>query len=185
MRRSNLLTRISFFAVLMMAAGLLSAAGPVASVSVSGDVPTPQNYTLEDLQKFPVTKIHVHERDGTEAEYSGVLLGELLRRAGAPMGEQLRGRKALSKAVIVHAADQYQAVFSLAELDPAMAARPAVLTWSRNGEPLSSILGPLRLVVPDDKRQARWVRQVTAIEVVSVGSPAGTNAAATSITEKP
>ncbi len=94
--------------------------------------------------------------------------------------------EALSKAVIVHAAglDQYQAVFSLAELDPAMASHPALLTWSRNSEPLPSTLGPLRLVVPDDKRQARWVRQVTAIEVISVASSASTNASAESATGK-
>src|ERR1700689_5352874 len=38
--------------------------------------------------------------------------------------------------------------------------------------------GPLRLVVPGEKRQSRWVRQVTAIEVVSLTRTAITNAAA-------
>ncbi|MGO8697257.1 MAG: molybdopterin-dependent oxidoreductase [Limisphaerales bacterium] len=51
-----------------------------------------------------------------------------------------------------------------------------MLAWSRNNEPLSPTQGPLRLVVPAEKRQARWVRQVTAIDVVSIHCPAITNA---------
>jgi DMSO/TMAO reductase YedYZ molybdopterin-dependent catalytic subunit len=92
------------------------------------------------------------------------------------LGEQLHG-PALAKVVVIQAADRYQAVFSLAELDPGMTDRTNLLAWSRNKEPLSAAQGPLRLVVPGEKRQARWVRQVTAIEVVSLSRTAITNAA--------
>jgi DMSO/TMAO reductase YedYZ molybdopterin-dependent catalytic subunit len=118
------------------------------------------------------------------AEYAGVPLEELLQRAGAPMGKQLHGR-ALDTAVVVHAADHYQAVFSLAELDSSIAAQPALLAWSRNGEPLPTSQGPLRLIAPADKRQARWVRQVTAIELVTINRPAITNAASASPPSNP
>jgi hypothetical protein len=36
---------------------------------------------------------------------------------------------------------------------------------SRDGKPLSETEGPLRIVVPHDKRQARWVRQVTSLTI--------------------
>lgn len=155
---------------------LLLAAGLEPVLTVMGDVPTPEHYSLEQLQKLPVVKVTSRDHDGTEAEYTGVSVGELLRRAGAPLGEKLRG-PALAKAVVVHAADRYQAAFSLAELDPGMNDRPVLLAWSRNNEPLTASQGPLRLIVPGDKRQARWVRQVTAIEIVSLNRPAITNAA--------
>jgi hypothetical protein len=35
----------------------------------------------------------------------------------------------------------------------------------RNGEALAEKEGPLRIVVPGEKRQARWVRQLTGISV--------------------
>jgi DMSO/TMAO reductase YedYZ molybdopterin-dependent catalytic subunit len=160
----------------LLAAGSISVqAGPEPVVAVTGDIPNPETYSMEQLQKLPVLKVTAREHDGAEAEFAGVALADLLRRAGAPLGEQLRG-PALAKVVVIHAADHYQAVFSLAELDPGMTDRTNLLAWSRNHEPLSAAQGPLRLVIPGEKRQARWVRQVTAIEVVSLSRPALTNA---------
>jgi len=158
----------------------LVAAEPEPVLTVTGDVPTPERYSLEQLQKLPAKKVTARDHDGTEAEYTGVAVEELLRRAGAPLGEKLRG-PALAKAVVVHAADRYQAIFSLAELDSGMTDRATLLAWSRNNEPLTAAQGPLRLVVPGEKRQARWVRQVTAIEVVSLNRPAITNAAPSAV----
>ena len=39
-------------------------------------------------------------------------------------------------------------------------------TFERDGKPLDDAIGPFRLVVPTDKRGARWVRQVTRIRIV-------------------
>jgi len=183
MRRIFKFLAIVFLTTFIAAVAVLFAAetGPV--VAIVGDITKPERYTLEQLQKLPVTKITARDHNGTEAEYTGVSVEELLRRSGTPLGEQLRG-KALATVIVVHAVDKYQAVFSLAELDSAMALHPALLAWSRNGEPLSASNGPVKLIVPDDKRQARWVRQVTAIEVVSINRPAITNAAVPRPTQK-
>ena len=35
----------------------------------------------------------------------------------------------------------------------------------RDQQPLSPKEGPLRLIVPDEKRQGRWVRQVTSVTI--------------------
>jgi hypothetical protein len=35
----------------------------------------------------------------------------------------------------------------------------------RDGKPLSDKEGPFRIVAPDEKRPARWVRQVTALKI--------------------
>jgi hypothetical protein len=35
----------------------------------------------------------------------------------------------------------------------------------RDGKPLSDKDGPFQLVVPGEKRAARWVRQVTALSI--------------------
>jgi len=56
---------------------------------------------------------------GLETAYEGVWLTDILRQAGVPQGESLRGR-ALAGYVLAVAQDGYQVVFSLAELDPAV-----------------------------------------------------------------
>ena len=72
--------------------------------------------------------------------------------------------------MLVKASDGYQALFSLAELDPATGGRKVFLVYQGNGQPLTPPVGPLRIVAPEDLRHARWVRMVTEIEVVKVSS---------------
>lgn len=96
--------------------------------------------------------------------YEGVLLRDLLSYAAVPEGAAIRGEYA-SWVVILEASDGYCAAFSLAELDPVFATGRVLLADSRDGESLPSGEGPLRLVVPDEKRHARWIRQITRITV--------------------
>jgi hypothetical protein len=96
--------------------------------------------------------------------YEGVSLGDLVRKLGAPAGEAIRGAQ-LSLVVIVKAADGYQVVFALPELDPLFSKKVVLLADRRDGQALSAKEGPYRLVVPDEGRQARWARQVVSIEL--------------------
>ncbi len=79
--------------------------------------------------------------------------------------ETLRGKN-LALYVRVSAADGYLAVFALAELDPGFHDNVPILTQQCNGKDLDAKEGPLRIIAPADKRPARWVRQVTAIDVL-------------------
>jgi hypothetical protein len=56
----------------------------------------------------------------------------------------------------------------LPELDPAFADRQILLVFLRNGKPLDEKEGPYRIVVPDEKRMARWLEQVTNLKIASV-----------------
>ena len=113
------------------------------------------------------TSVSAHRVSG---RYSGVSLSDLLTLVGAPRGDSLRG-KALTTYVVVQAADGYRVVFSLAEFDPGFTDRIAILVDSRNGAPLPADEGPYRLIVPDEKRPARWARQVVRIELRSAPAP--------------
>ena len=106
----------------------------------------------------------VTDEHGVHATYRGVGLATLLDRAQAPLGKNLRGA-AMKLYVAVTAADGYEAVFALPELDPAFTDKVVLLVNRRGGQPLSTQEGPFRIIVPDEKRHARWVRQVTALEV--------------------
>jgi Oxidoreductase molybdopterin binding domain len=57
---------------------------------------------------------------------------------------------------------------ALPELDPAFTSKQVLLAFLRNGAPLGAKEGPYRIIVPDEKRMARWVKQVTMLKIVDV-----------------
>lgn len=120
-----------------------------------------------DLLNMPRVEYRTKEKDGQEAVYSGVALTNLLSRVDAPLGAKLQG-KALAQYLLVEATDGYRVVFALPELDSAFTKQVIFLADRRNGQALSSGQGSYRIVVPNEQKQARWVRQVTALRVLSI-----------------
>lgn len=131
----------------------------VVRVTVPGS-PT----TALDPAALVRTQVTAAVHDDAPAQWEGIALVDVLRNAGAPLDQRLRGR-ALSAFVRVTAADGYRVVFSLAELDAAFGNTVVVLADRRDGKPLTGD-GPYRLVVPGDKRAGRWLRNVATIELV-------------------
>ena len=128
-----------------------------------------QTLTLgaQDFAKLPQVKVSAKDHDGKNREYAGVNLRDLLTQAGVATGNEVRGKE-LADYVVVEAADGYRVVFSLAELDPDFGNTQVIIAERVDGQPLAAKEGPLRLVVPGDKRQARWVRMVTSISITRV-----------------
>jgi DMSO/TMAO reductase YedYZ molybdopterin-dependent catalytic subunit len=144
-------------------------ASPVAVLAIGGEVATPLRLDAAAVQRLPHRALDASEH-GKAAHWDGVALADLLRAAGAPLGEALRGRN-LALYVRVTAADGYRAVYSLAELDPAMHDGEVILADRRDGHALDAKEGPYRLVAKDDKRPVRWVRQVIAIDLLGAPAP--------------
>src|SRR5262249_41129471 len=132
-----------------------------ASVRVDG--PKPFTVSATDLASMPHTTLATTVHD-QPAAYEGVAVRELLTRAGVPGGEALRGRD-LAPAVLVTGADGYRVAFGVAEFDPAFTDRVSILADRKDGKPLTGNEAPFQLVLAGEKRPARWVRQVTSIEV--------------------
>lgn len=120
------------------------------------------------LASMPHEQVTASAHDEPASQWGGVRLEDILSRAGVSLDKPLRGR-ALASFVRVTAADQYQVVFGLADLDATLGHTQVLLVDTRDGKPLDKD-GPLRLLVPGDKRPARWVRNVTLIEVVDGGT---------------
>jgi len=135
---------------------------------VNGEVEHALELKAADLAKLPRHSERVKDHNGTEATFAGVPLVEILRLAGAKLGDQLRGKE-MTTYVLVGATDGYHVVFALPELDPGFTDRVIFLADLRDGQPLSTSEGPLRIIVPNEKRQARWVRQVTTLTVLHAG----------------
>ena len=104
---------------------------------------------------------------GQALDCSGVALVDVLRKAGAMPAEPLRGGVQLGRRVEVVARDGYRVTFSLGELDPSLGNTQVFLVDQCDGRPLAADSGPLRLIVPEDSRPARGIRQIERITVLS------------------
>jgi len=142
-----------------------SAAPAAATLKIGGDVKTPLSLMPDELKSMPRTQVEVKDEDGRVVMYEGVLVAELLKKAGAPLGSELRGN-AMATYVAAVATDGYQVVFSLAELDPAITSNQVIVADTIDGKPLFAYQGPLRIIAPKDARPARSVRMLERLDVV-------------------
>jgi DMSO/TMAO reductase YedYZ molybdopterin-dependent catalytic subunit len=135
-----------------------------ATVKVTGEVITPLELKLADLQQFTQTEVKRKDRDGNDHVYSGVILSAILQKAGVTLGKDLRGEN-LIKYVQVDASDGYQVIFALAELDKDFTDRTIILADQMDGKPLPPGDGPFRIIVQDEKKPARCIKEVTGIKI--------------------
>jgi len=169
----------SLAALLIACAGILPAVwaqapapspGSVSSpaLAVAGDVKQSLSLSLADLGTLPRQIVRAtNEHTGKQETYQGVAVAELLKRAGVPQGTQLRGAD-LAAYLRAEGADGYVVTFSLAELDSSFQDSDILVADTLDGQPLPDKVGPLRLVVPHDKRPGRWVRELRSLTVVKL-----------------
>lgn len=154
------------------AIGFLLAWASLAGVAVAQEITVqiesnpPVHVSAADLAGMPHQNVPV-EMHAKAITFEAVPLRLVLEKAGVTFGESIRGKR-LASYLLVECADGYRVVFALPELDPAFADRGIFLADRADGQPLDSKEGPYRLVIPAEKRMARWARQVTTIEVVQI-----------------
>jgi DMSO/TMAO reductase YedYZ molybdopterin-dependent catalytic subunit len=120
--------------------------------------------TAEDWAKLPRATIKAEDHGGVEVTFEGVPAREVLKLAGAPFGHELRGQR-LSLYVVAEASDGYKVVYALPEFDTDFTDGVILVADRKNGKALAPKEGPLRMVVPWEKRQARWVRELTTLRL--------------------
>jgi DMSO/TMAO reductase YedYZ molybdopterin-dependent catalytic subunit len=130
------------------------------SIVLEGEVEKPSTISMADFEKLPMVEVKGKDKDGKEHTFKGATLFSFIQGAGIPSGS-----KSFQKYIQVTAADNYKVVFAFAEIDPDFTSQSIIIATSVDGKPLSKEEGPFRIVVPNDKKHARWVRQVTAIKV--------------------
>jgi hypothetical protein len=158
---------------LLAASSLVSAAGPALTIEgVTGrdGVAAPTlHLTLADFAALPHTKTTAPS-EGTAHSFEGVLVSDVLKKAGQPFGEQLR-KGQLVKYAVFTAHDGYRVLFALPEFDPAFTPARALIADRMDGQLLPEKKGPLWLIVPDEKTAARSVYMLERIELQSAPEP--------------
>lgn len=156
--------RFAFAIVLLMFPVALLAGSDTVAVHIQR-AHCDTRLTLAQLRKLPLHEAMVVERDGSEAIYHGAWLGDVLD-LGCDSAAHLDKHGSLRAVVKVTGADGFVAVVALAEAMPDFSDHPVMLAWQRNGEPLSERHGPFQLVLADDRKPGRNVRQVKRLEVI-------------------
>lgn len=154
-----------FFLYVSISSGIYSQTANKPFFTVEGEVLKPLKLTLDDLAGFKETEVSAKDRDGKEHRFKGVRLVDILDSAGVTLGNELRGDN-LTKFVLMKAVDGYEVIFSLAEVDPGFTDQIIILAYLVDGNPLPKGEGPFRIIAPNDKRPARWIRELNLIKVV-------------------
>ncbi len=111
------LVTIVFFHTSTIPVSNAQEAATVPILKVTGAVRTPLALTLEDLKKMPRKTLSVtNSHDKKTENYEGVLVEDLVKKAGVPQGENLKG-PLLGSYLVFEAEDGYRVVFSIAEFD--------------------------------------------------------------------
>lgn len=152
------------FLTFCVTAIFLSSMTQAQTISVEGEVAHPLKLTATDIAAMKKTEVVAADRDGKEHRYSGVPVYEILQQAGVTLGPQLRGEN-MTKYLLVKSGDGYEVLFSLPELDSTFANRVIILADKMDGNPLPAGKGPFRIVVPGEKKPARWIWEVTTMTV--------------------
>jgi DMSO/TMAO reductase YedYZ molybdopterin-dependent catalytic subunit len=133
------------------------------TISIEGDVEKPLKMTISDIGKLTQVEVKGKDKDGQEHVFKGTPLFDVIQAAGIPSGN-----KSFLSYVQLTAADNYKVIFTLAEIDPVFTSQTILLATSVDGNPLPKGEGPFRVVAPNDKKHARWIREVTTINLVIV-----------------
>ncbi|HMG84485.1 MAG TPA: hypothetical protein VK574_02010 [Terracidiphilus sp.] len=124
-------------------------------------------FTPQDVASMPHKTVSVYNHHTKANEtYSGVPLADLLGKVGVPLGENVRGKLFLI-GVIAEGTDHYSVLFALAEVDPSIHTGDVIVADSVDGQKLGKD-GVFKMISTEEKRPARWVRNLTSITVIDV-----------------
>lgn len=163
-----------FFFCLIALAGAVTYSGEAQTASpgdsdyqllINGDVPDTMVVGPADLARLKQHSVKTKNSDGKTSVYKGPMLIDVLKLAGLAFGETMKGPR-LASYLLVTCRDNYKVVIALPELDPAFTDKVILVATLKDGKPLPQSEGPLRIVIPNEKRQARWARQLQTLTIM-------------------
>lgn len=142
---------------------------PVSAIAadpakLTGTVKVPLTLDEATLNKLPVASVEVsyaRASGSTRGAYTGVLLWDLIAKAGLVNGPGTNSR--LRHMLLITSRDGYAVAVALGELDPAYGNKKVLLAYK--GSDNIPSFEHLRLLVPGDVHSGRAVRDVASIEV--------------------
>jgi hypothetical protein len=165
-----------FLIAVLLPVELASSKDSDSSLSISGDIQKPAQWSADALKKQFADRIQSVKfaagKDKQQKTGMGIPLLSIIQSAALKTDPNI-GHHDLKFLVILEAKDSYQAFFPIAELTPAPGGSPlAFLVWEVDGKPLSDTDAPLRLILTmgGESRQIRGVTSITLVDGVKLAN---------------
>lgn len=149
---------------------------PAVTLALAGELNTPGQLTLSQLQAMPAATQTVSFSSGSGPQthtYTGASLWTVLNQAGIQANPAVHN-DVLGKYVVATGSDNYRAVFSMGELSPDFGNRASQVVYAETLNGTSAALaapdGPLRVTAPGDVKGGRYVSGLVKLEVRSATS---------------
>lgn len=139
------------------------------ALHVGGQILNPLTLDAARLQAdYPAQTLDVTYLSGDKTfkgTFTGAPLTAILDAAQINLNADAKNDK-LTLYIVATGADGYQALIAYGEVDPDFGAQPVIVAYAQDGKPIAAEAGgPLRLVVPGDKRGGRYVSQLVSLEI--------------------
>jgi hypothetical protein len=139
---------------------------PSTSLTITGIDGKTESYSPEDIRNMTHLTVKVHNmHTNADETYSGVPVSELVKRSEPALatGEKPKVRP-LMTILIFGATDKYRIALTLCDADPSCRNGMALVADQQDSKPLATD-GAFKLIVTEDKKPQRWVRNLTSIEI--------------------
>jgi len=140
------------------------AAAPSTSLTVTGIAGTSKTFSPSEFKALPHVTVNVHNSHANKDEsYSGVPVKELLALVAPAKGEgpKVSGNMTL---IIAGATDGFQVALTLCDTNPECRNGQSIVADTLDGVALTQD-GAFKLVLSEDKKPARWARNLQSLTV--------------------
>lgn len=140
------------------------AATPSTTLTVTGLAGAAKTLSPAEFKALPHITVNVHNAHANKDEsYSGVPVKDLLVMVAPAKGEgpKVSGNMTL---VIAAATDGFQVAITLCDTNPECRNGQSVVADTLDGAPLTTD-GAFKLVLSEDKKPARWARNLQSLTV--------------------
>ncbi|MEZ2345588.1 hypothetical protein [Terriglobus sp. RCC_193] len=140
------------------------AAVPSTSLTVTGLTGTAKTFSAADFKALPHVTVNVHNvHTNKDESYSGVPVKELLALVAPAKGEgpKVSGNMTL---IIAGATDGFQVAITLCDTNPDCRNGQSIVADALDGVALAQD-GAFKLVLSEDKKPARWARNLQSLTV--------------------
>jgi hypothetical protein len=129
------------------------------SVTVGGKTTA---FSVAELEAMPQKTLKLHnEHTQKDESYTGVLLSDVLAQCGASLSPETQ-KKFLHSTVRAIGTDKYFVLYAAAEVEGGLHAGDVIVATKMDGGSLGDD-GNLKLISSEEKKPARWVRNLAAI----------------------
>ncbi len=140
------------------------------ALHIDGQVLFPLTLTADDLKSsYASQTVSVTFASGDQtvtASFTGVLLSDLLDVAGVNVDTDVKNDK-LRMYLVATGSDGDQVLVNFAEIDPDYGNQKVLVAYEQDAKPITDKPGPLRLVIPGDKRGGRYVQGLVNLNIRS------------------